>query len=664
MRMPFEADDLIGALPGAPSGPADAPGVMGASLGIEAPALADLRGAPAHGPDETGTPGVGVAFVPRSNQQFIDGLLSTSKWGSLSIDYSFPDSTADYNVGYPTERLAGFSALNAAQMAATHDMLNAANWNNAGPGHFGFSAEGLTNLDIFFAGPGTGTSTIRLGNNTHANTAYAFYPDTSVTGGDVWFGNSGKSPVAGNYDYHTVIHELGHALGLKHGHTNESYGALPFDTDSMEYSVMTYRSYVGQPTDFGYVNEDFGYAQTFMMHDIAALQHMYGADFTTNAGDTVYSWSPTDGTTWVDGNVAIDPGANRIFQTIWDGGGVDTYDLSAYATDLEINLNPGYHSTFSAAQLADLDIFGGHTARANVFNALQYNGDTRSLIENARGGSGDDDILGNAANNILYGNDGDDDLTGFAGNDALLGGNGDDWLDGHVGVDQMYGDDGDDIYYVDNLGDLAIEGTKDAIGGVDLVFAYVAYNLGFGVENLTIIGGGAVNGHGNELGNTIQGASGQNELYGYAGNDNLYGNAGNDVLAGGDGRDRLAGGAGSELLFGGRGDDVFDFDRASDSPSGGRDVCRSDGTAAAFQRAGVSGGDRIDLSGIDANLGVGGNQAFKFGGAGIGKVSFVNSGTDSLLRCNVDADKAFEFELLIEDGGVLASTYKALDLIL
>ena len=305
-------------------------------------------------------------------------------------------------------------------------------------------------------------------------------------------------------------------------------------------------------------------------------------------------------------------------------------------------------------------------ARGNVFNALQYNGDARSLIENAMGGSGDDDILGNAANNVLYGNDGDDDLTGFAGNDALLGGNGDDWLDGHIGADQMYGDDGDDIYYVDSLSDAAIEGTKDAIGGVDLVFAYVAHNLGFGVENLTIISGNAVNGHGNELANVIQGAGGQNELYGYAGNDTLRGNAGNDVLVGGDGNDRLVGGAGSELLFGGKGNDIFDFDLVSDSPAGAgaRDVCRSDGAAIAFEGAGVSGGDRIDLSGIDANVRTSGNQAFVFGGTGIGRVSFANSGTDSLLRCNIDADKAFEFELLIEDAGVLASAYKALDIIL
>ena len=64
------------------------------------------------------------------------------------------------------------------------------------------------------------------------------------------------------------------------------------------------------------------------MADIAALQHMYGADFSTNGGNTVYKWTPGSGSTFVNGDVAIKPGANKIFATIWDGGGVDT--LSAF----------------------------------------------------------------------------------------------------------------------------------------------------------------------------------------------------------------------------------------------------------------------------------------------------------------------------------------------
>lgn len=60
-----------------------------------------------------------------------------------------------------------------------------------------------------------------------------------------------------------------------------------------------------------------------MMQNIAVLQYLYDADFSTNAGDAVYAWKPDAGITYVDGVEAISPGANRIFATIWDGGGGD-----------------------------------------------------------------------------------------------------------------------------------------------------------------------------------------------------------------------------------------------------------------------------------------------------------------------------------------------------
>ena len=62
--------------------------------------------------------------------------------------------------------------------------------------------------------------------------------------------------------------------------------------------------------------------------------------------------------------------------------------------------------------------------------------------------------------------------------------------------------------------------------------------------------------------------------------------------------------------------------------------------------------------------GAAGNQAFVFGGTGIGRVSLVNSGSDTVVRCNTDKDAAFELELVIEDGGVLAAAYRAVDFIL
>ncbi len=164
--------------------------------------------------------------------------------------------------------------------------------------------------------------------------------------------------------------------------------------------------------------------------------------------------------------------------------------------------------------------------------------------------------------------------------------------------------------------------------------------------------------------NTLSGGSGDDLLNGWLGNDVLIAGAGFDQLEGAEGNDVLRGGGGADILIGGHGNDVFDFDVVADSAPGARDLCRADVGAIAFEGAGISGGDRIDLAGIDANTTAGGNQAFAFGGTGVGRVSLVNAGSNTLLRCNVDGDAVFELELLIEDDGILASAYKALDFVL
>ena len=220
---------------------------------------------------------------------------------------------------------------------------------------------------------------------------------------------------------------------------------MPGDRDSMEYSVMSYRSYIGQPIE-GYTNETWGYAQSLMMYDIAGVQAMYGANFNSNAGDTTYSWSPTTGEMFIDGVGQGAPGGNRIFRTIWDGNGIDTYDFSNYTTNLVVNLAPGEWTTTSSAQLALLNqyhvIVDGDQpiyAVGNIANALLYQGDLRSLIENANGGSGNDTISGNVAANALNGNN---------GNDTLTGGEGDDVLNGGAGQDDVHGGDGNDTLVV------------------------------------------------------------------------------------------------------------------------------------------------------------------------------------------------------------------------
>jgi serralysin len=260
---------------------------------------------------------------------------------------------------------------------------------------------------------------MRFAMSNEPETAYAFYPsDGSTVGGDAWFrflGGRYSAPVLGNYAYVSILHETGHALGLKHGH---ELPALSPGHDSLEYAVMTYRSYPGADLE-GYRNETFGYPQTYMMYDIAALQRMYGADFSFNSGDTTYTWQPNSGQMSINGVGQATPGANRVFMTIWDGGGSDTYDLSNYGNAVTIDLRPGEWTTTSLLQLANLGT--GHNARGNVANALLFEGDARSLIENGIGGGGADILIANQAANRLTGNGGSDTFRWASATDSAPG---------------------------------------------------------------------------------------------------------------------------------------------------------------------------------------------------------------------------------------------------
>ena len=251
---------------------------------------------------------------------YIDGVLGNFKWASNNISYSFPTTVPITERTTPiTENVTNFGTLSAVQQTMAREALRI---------YSTVANLTFTQLDETMSQH----ADLRFGQSDRTPTAWAYIPSTGGEGGDVWFNRSTGyfvDPVKGGYAYQVFLHEIGHALGLEHPHEDI---VMPLDRDSMEYTVMSYRSYVGGSTTTGYTNETWGYAQSLMMYDIAALQHMYGANYTTNSGNTTYTWSPTTGEMFVNGVGQGRPGANRIFLTVWDGGGADTYDFSNYAS--------------------------------------------------------------------------------------------------------------------------------------------------------------------------------------------------------------------------------------------------------------------------------------------------------------------------------------------
>ncbi|MCA0919823.1 M10 family metallopeptidase [Pseudooceanicola nanhaiensis] len=616
--------------------------------------------------------------VSASGDQSIDALLSGVKWAG-SITYSAPDAAADYQGGYFSDQdgdgtsaqFEGFSQLTAQQLETLHFALNAAVYTQTSGV---FSIEALTGIDITYAGAGTGNATIRVANSSDPSTAYAFYPSTSIYGGDSFMGPSGDLPDAGDYDWFTILHEMGHSLGLKHGHETGTYGALPTNEDSLEWSIMTYRTYIGGHTNF----VTFGATsapQTYMRNDIAALQYMYGADFSTNSGNTVYSWAPGSGDTYINGSLAIDT-FDRIFITIWDGGGTDTYDFSAYSVGVNVDLTPGSGSIADPSQRANLG--DGHTASHSIYNAYLYQGNTASLIENVEGGSGNDTILGNQAANVLDGNAGDDSILGGSGSDTLYGKAGDDTLRGEGGADYVSGGTGNDLLYGDGSVDTLIggDGNDTLYGG----FTTDSVSAGAGDDLIVVLAGEYYDdvdgGTGNDtlnhfsstydgevfdfLNHTITGThvnhtatllnietyydgQGSNTIVS-DGSGLFRGYGGDDTIKAGTGtNETLDGGTGTDLLDTTHWDFAYEIDMITGATNYGsesfinfEDVITGSGDDSVSGTAGanvMNGG-----SGDDTLLGLGGNDTL-YGGigndvldGGIGSDSMVGGSGDDIIR--------------------------------
>jgi serralysin len=231
----------------------------------------------------------------------------------------------------------------------------------------------------------------------------------------------------------TIVHELGHALGLAHPHDGgEEPGRTVFpdqDQDQDVFTVMSYNpGWSGQPPP---TNLTFGMQRGLGTFDIAALQALYGKNTTTRSSDTTYELPQANhqGTGW---------------SSIWDTGGNDTISAEGSESAAFINLNEAPLSGKYAGGLLSTiaGIAGGFTIARGVD------------IENAIGGDGGDKVIGNTLDNNLQGG---------AGNDQIVGRKGDDTLEGDRGKDELQGDAGDDRFLFRNTIDSSKKGGEDTI---------------------------------------------------------------------------------------------------------------------------------------------------------------------------------------------------------
>jgi len=358
--------------------------------------------------------------------------------------------------------------------------------------------------------------------------AYAYVPNSTdqsyVEGGvelNVNKNWSSEDKTIDSYWFQTYVHEFGHALGLGHqGHydLSDPGSDLTFSNDSWQLSVMSYYSQNDNDT----VDQVFGTVLGPQMVDIIAIQSLYGAPDSSSAtsGNTTYGANSNVGNylddvfDWFEtGDTSNTVDGNSVVYTLYDVGGTDTLDLNFLSDDTELNLN---EETFST--IGDLtDIIG--ISRGTI-------------IENAKTGSGDDRITGNAVDNIIDSGAGNDLIESGAGSDTVYGGDGydriytgssDDFVFGGSSTsdlrDVVYGGDGNDYLDGGYGNDLLVGGNGDdtLIGG-------------FGVERL-------------------EGGSGNDVISGGAYSDLIFGGSGADFINGGFGHDRINGGDGADRFF-------------------------------------------------------------------------------------------------------------------
>jgi Ca2+-binding RTX toxin-like protein len=496
------------------------------------------------------------------------GIADFKLAGTVNISVSDSFTYAQYVSAFPLLSRDIYTSLGSGNGGWTATQLD--NINLIASGYSNFINLGFSNVVNY-----SGFTPANVGTASDINISLIYRTDVSYSGesslgtdssfgytgarGDIVLNVNGFGPLGLSNDYslnwnsfgfHTLMHEIGHSLGLSHPHSSYATGLptitadyaattslgfdklgfhvnSPLDMYKEYFSIMSYddQAPAGAPDTF---------AQTPMILDVIALQSAYGE----GGGSSGL------------GNDVITPGGMggiNAFRTYFDTGGIDTISLVNYASGAYLQMGT---PIIGATHLVGVSM---STADANTM--INLGGDPASLrwyygeYENADGSSSNDVLIGNSLDNVINGGAGNDYLEGGTGNDTIQGGDGNDNLVGgdgndrfdwdqssRGGADTMSGGLGNDEYVIDTALDTVIENANE---GTDSVWASLSYSLAnvANVEVLRLFGTASINGTGNALANLIVGNDGGNSLDGASGEDTLNGKGGNDSLEGGLGTD-------------------------------------------------------------------------------------------------------------------------------
>jgi len=239
------------------------------------------------------------------------------------------------------------------------------------------------------------TNSISISQSSQINTSgFSFFPNLFYeVGSDVFIANNYSKPKflsdkLTNYDYEVLVHEIGHALGLKH----------PFTPDRSNTAVLNEYEDSTIHTAMSYTDSEESFSGLFRPLDYMALTKLFDVNPEYNASDDIYSFSSETG----------------IF--VIDGSGSDTIETLKTTKNLYLDIRPGSHN------------FLGNKSEF-ITDPFQLTISHGSDIENVISGNGNDIIICNNLSNIVFTHAGDDQIYLGEGRDLINSGSGQDLID-------------------------------------------------------------------------------------------------------------------------------------------------------------------------------------------------------------------------------------------